>query len=83
MFAARAGEAFTKLVQPVWKLRPTLTTSSVSMLVHSVSVHRVDSTGRRNTSIARYCDAETETEKVRTSGSTFDAFTWSAAGSRA
>ncbi len=39
MFAARASEAFTKLVQPVWKLRPTLTTSSVSMLVHSVSVH--------------------------------------------
>jgi nucleoside-diphosphate-sugar epimerase len=39
MLAGRANEAFTKLVQPVWKLRPTLTKSSVSVLVNSISVH--------------------------------------------
>ena len=43
----------------------------------------VNSTGRRNTSMMRCCDAETETEKVRPGGSACDAFAWSAAGSGA
>ena len=38
MLAGRASEAFANLVQPVWKLRPILTPSSVTMLVNSVSV---------------------------------------------
>lgn len=38
MLAGRANEAFSKMVQPVWKLRPTLTKSSVSVLVNSISV---------------------------------------------
>ena len=38
MLAGRASEAFAKLVQPVWKLRPTLTRSSVTVLVNSISV---------------------------------------------
>ena len=40
----------------------------------------VNSTGRRNTSMMRCCDAETETETVRPGGSACDAFAWSAAG---
>ena len=46
-------------------------------------VSTVNSTGRRNTSMMRCCDAETETEKVRPGGSTCDAFAWPAAGSGA
>jgi sterol-4alpha-carboxylate 3-dehydrogenase (decarboxylating) len=38
MLAGRASEAFANLVQPVWKLRPMLTRSSVTMLVNSASV---------------------------------------------
>ena len=45
--------------------------------------YRVNSTGRRNTSMMRCCDAETETEKVRPGGSACDAFAWSAAGNGA
>ena len=45
--------------------------------------HRVNSTGRRNTSMMRCCDAETETETVRPGGSACDAFAWSAAGNGA
>ena len=44
---------------------------------------RVNSTGRRNTSMMRCCDAETETETVRPGGSACDAFAWSAAGNGA
>ena len=43
----------------------------------------VNSTGRRNTSMMRCCNAETETEKVRSGGSACDAFAWSAAGNGA
>ena len=43
----------------------------------------VNSTGRRNTSMMRCCNAETETEKVRPGGSACDAFAWSAAGNGA
>ena len=43
----------------------------------------VNSTGRRNTSMMRCCDAETETETVRPSRSACDAFAWPAAGSGA
>ena len=43
----------------------------------------VNSTGRRNTSMMRCCDGETETETVRSGGSTCDAFAWPAAGSGA
>ena len=43
----------------------------------------VNSTGRRNTSMMRCCDAETETEKVRPGGSACDAFAWSPASSGA
>ena len=42
--------------------------------------YSVNSTGRRNTSMMRCCDAETETETVRPGGSACDAFAWSAAG---
>ena len=45
--------------------------------------NRVNSTGRRNTSMMRCCDAETETETVRPGGSACDAFAWSAAGNGA
>ena len=38
MLAGRASEGFAKLVQPVWKLQPMLTKSSVTVLVNSVSV---------------------------------------------
>jgi nucleoside-diphosphate-sugar epimerase len=38
LLAGRASEGFAKLVQPVWKLRPTLTKSSVTVLVNSISV---------------------------------------------
>ena len=44
---------------------------------------QVNSTGRRNTSMMRCCNAETETEKVRPGGSACDAFAWSAAGNGA
>ena len=44
---------------------------------------KVNSTGRRNTSMMRCCDAETETETVRPGGSACDAFAWSAAGNGA
>ena len=43
----------------------------------------VNSTGRRNASMMRCCDAEAETEKVRPGGSACDAVAWSAAGSGA
>ena len=43
----------------------------------------VNSTGRRNTSMMRCCNAETETETVRPGGSACDAFAWSAAGNGA
>ena len=39
MLAGRANERFARLVQPVWKLRPVLTTSSVSVLTNSISIH--------------------------------------------
>lgn len=39
MLAGRATEAFAKLVQPVWKLRPVLTRSSVSVLTNSISIN--------------------------------------------
>ena len=39
----------------------------------------VNSTGRRNTSMMRCCDGETETETVRPSRSACDAFAWSPA----
>ncbi len=45
--------------------------------------YMVNSTGRRNTSMMRCCDAETETEKVRPGGSACDAFAWSPASSGA
>ena len=45
--------------------------------------YTVNSTGRRNTSMMRCCNAETETEKVRPGGSACDAFAWSAAGNGA
>jgi nucleoside-diphosphate-sugar epimerase len=38
MLAGYANEAFAKLVQPVWKLRPVLTRSSVSVLTNSISI---------------------------------------------
>ena len=50
---------------------------------HSDRGCRVNSTGRRNTSMMRCCDAETETETVRPGGSACDAFAWSAAGNGA
>ena len=43
----------------------------------------VNSTGRRNTSMMRCCNAETETETVRPGGSACGAFAWSAAGNGA
>ena len=46
-------------------------------------VYWVNSTGRRNTSMMRCCNAETETETVRPGGSACDAFAWSAAGNGA
>ena len=49
----------------------------------SIDGERVNSTGRRNTSMMRCCNAETETEKVRPGGSACDAFAWSAAGNGA
>ena len=48
-----------------------------------IVTHKVNSTGRRNTSMMRCCNAETETEKVRPGGSACDAFAWSAAGNGA
>ena len=38
MLAGRANEHFARLVQPVWKLRPVLTRSSVSVLTNSISI---------------------------------------------
>jgi hypothetical protein len=38
MLAGRANEGFAKLVQPLWKLRPVLTKSSVSVLTNSISI---------------------------------------------
>ena len=38
MLAGRANEAFAKLVQPLWKLRPVLTRSSVAVLTNSISI---------------------------------------------
>lgn len=38
MLAGRANEGFARLVQPVWKLRPVLTRSSVSVLTNSISI---------------------------------------------
>ena len=52
-------------------------------VVLSWARQRVNSTGRRNTSMMRCCDAETETETVRPSRSACDAFAWPAAGSGA
>ena len=52
-------------------------------LLLSLFVIMVNSTGRRNTSMMRCCDAETETETVRPGGSACDAFAWSAAGNGA
>ena len=43
-------------------------------LLISVDAPRVNSTGRRNTSMMRCCDGETETETVRPSRSACDAF---------
>ena len=48
-----------------------------------IDAWKVNSTGRRNTSMMRCCNAETETEKVRPGGSACDAFAWSAAGNGA
>ncbi len=38
MLAGRVNEHFARLVQPVWKLRPVLTASSVSVLTNSISI---------------------------------------------
>jgi 3beta-hydroxy-delta5-steroid dehydrogenase/steroid delta-isomerase len=38
LLAGRANERFAKLVQPLWKLRPVLTKSSVSVLTNSISI---------------------------------------------
>jgi nucleoside-diphosphate-sugar epimerase len=38
MLAGRANQGFARLVQPLWKLRPVLTTSSVSVLTNSISI---------------------------------------------
>lgn len=38
MLAGRANEGFTRFVHPVWKLRPVLTRSSVSVLTNSISI---------------------------------------------
>ena len=54
-----------------------------AVVIKSTPGHTVNSTGRRNTSMMRYCDAETETETVRPGGSACDAFAWSAAGNGA
>src|SRR6266487_2133052 len=43
----------------------------------------VDSTGRRNTSTVRSCDAATEPATVGSGGSACDAVAWSAAGGAA
>ncbi|MEM7135977.1 MAG: NAD-dependent epimerase/dehydratase family protein [Myxococcota bacterium] len=38
MLAGRINETFARAVQPVWKLRPVLTRSSVSVLTNSISI---------------------------------------------
>lgn len=38
MLAGRANEGFARAVQPVWKLRPVLTRSSVAVLTNSISI---------------------------------------------
>ena len=59
-------------------------TATASQFVEMGATARwVNSTGRRNTSMMRCCNAETETEKVRPGGSACDAFAWSAAGNGA
>ena len=45
-----------------------------SRRLYSSAGYTVNSTGRRNTSMMRCCDAETETETVRPGGSACDAF---------
>ena len=54
-----------------------------TVAMESTGGYWVNSTGRRNTSMMRCCDAETETETVRPGGSACGAFAWSAAGSGA
>ena len=54
-----------------------------TVAMESTGVYWVNSTGRRNTSMMRGCDAETETETVRPGGSACDAFAWPAAGNGA
>ena len=56
---------------------------SISSCITATAARRVNSTGRRNTSMMRCCNAETETEKVRPGVSACDAFAWSAAGNGA
>ena len=63
---------------------PTLTAAATQMgVIMGTAASWVNSTGRRNTSMMRCCDAGTETAKVRPGGSTCDAFAWPAAGSGA
>ena len=62
----------------------TMTAAATKMgVIMGTAAYMVNSTGRRNTSMMRCCDAETETETVRPGGSACDAFAWSAAGNGA
>ena len=62
----------------------TMTAAATKMgVIMGTAAYMVNSTGRRNTSMMRCCDAETETEKVRPGGSACDAFAWSPASSGA
>ena len=62
-----------------WLVYPEIPASAIT----AFAVLWVNSTGRRNTSMMRCCDAETETETVRPGGSACGAFAWSAAGNGA
>ena len=68
-----------------WSRRftPAGATLSPASYITAMPGRKVNSTGRRNTSMMRCCNAETETEKVRPGGSACDAFAWSAAGNGA
>ena len=84
-----AARFFRKLLKAQGRVPQCLITDNLlsygaaHRIVMPSVVHRVNSTGHRNTSMMRCCDAETETETVRPGGSACDAFAWSAAGSGA
>ena len=61
----------------------TIARKKTASFAGASAINWVNSTGRRNTSMMRCCDAETETETVRPGGSACDAFAWSAAGNGA